>query len=87
MKLSQAKGTCHAAAWWGFLLPRFCSPVNTFSLSFTLGMRSGHLCPKGTLIFFQYLDEIYIFHKAKLLIINVYALLHEQTHRDVILNN
>lgn len=85
MKVSQAKGTCHAAAWWGFLLPRFCSPVN--SLSFTLRMRSGHLCLKGALIFFQYLDEIYIFHKAKLLIINVYALLHKQTHRNVILNN
>lgn len=49
-------------------------------------MRLGPLCPAGALIFFQYLDEIYIFHIAKVLIINVYALFHKHTHVNVLLN-
>ena len=87
MELNQAKGSCHNAARWGPGLPHFCNPVNAFCSSFTLGMRLGPLCPEGALIFFQYLDEIYIFHRAKVLIINVYTLLHKQTDRNVTLNN
>lgn len=86
MELNQAKGICHNAAWQGFALPRFCGPLSSFSLSFTLRMGLGPLCPEGALIFFQYLDEIYIFHKAKVLIINVYALFHKQTCINVLIN-